>query len=88
MRKARAVHGDGGTAQRQKAQTGAVRWGRLSFGASLAAVIVAAAAIVTVFAVPRARSGPQRARPSGIPASITDAQINLTGLSPVRCVPR
>ena len=88
MRKARAVHGDGGTAQRQKARTGAVRWGRLSFGASLAAVIVPASAMVTVFAVLRARSRPQPARPSGIPASITDAQINSTGLSPARCVPR
>ena len=52
-------------------------------------MILAGAAIVTVFAVMRARGGPQVARPSGIPASVSDAQINLMGLSPVpvRCAP-
>jgi protein SCO1 len=49
----------------------------------LAAIIVAGAAVVTVFAVIRARGGPQPARPVGIPASVSDAQINLMGLSPV-----
>jgi cytochrome oxidase Cu insertion factor (SCO1/SenC/PrrC family) len=62
---------------------GAAPRGRLAFWASLAAIIVAGAAVVTVVAVMRARSGPQLARPSGIPASVSDAQVNLMGLSPV-----
>jgi cytochrome oxidase Cu insertion factor (SCO1/SenC/PrrC family) len=61
----------------------AARRGGFAFWAILAAMILAGAAVVTVFAVVRARSGPQLARPSGIPASISDAQINLMGLSPV-----
>jgi len=60
-----------------------VRRGRLRFLASLAAVILAGAAVVTVFAVMRAGDGAQPARPSGIPASVSDAQINLMGLSPI-----
>lgn len=56
---------------------------RRGFLASLAAVILAGAAVATVFAVMRARGGPQVARPSGIPAIVSDAQINLMGLSPV-----
>ena len=56
---------------------------RRGFLASLAAVILAGAAVVTVFAVMRARGGPQVARPSGIPPIVSDAQINLMGLSPV-----
>jgi cytochrome oxidase Cu insertion factor (SCO1/SenC/PrrC family) len=63
--------------------TGISQRGRLVFWASLAAIILAGAAAVTVFAVMRAGSGPQLARPSGIPASVSDAQINLLGLSPV-----
>ena len=62
---------------------GAAHRGRLAFWASLAAIILAGAAVATVFAVTRARSGPQLARPTGIPASVSDAQINLMGLSPV-----
>ena len=62
---------------------GASRRGRLAFWASLAAMILAGAAVVTVVAVTRARGGPQLARPTGIPASVSDAQINLMGLSPV-----
>ena len=50
-------------------------------------MILAGAAVVTVFAVTRARSGPQLARPTGIPASVSDAQINLMGLSPVPARP-
>ena len=46
-------------------------------------MILAGAAVVTVFAVMHARGGPQVARPSGIPASVSDAQVNLMGLSPV-----
>ena len=57
--------------------------GRLAFWTSLAAMILAGTAVVTVFAVMRDRSGPQVARPTGIPASVSDAQINLMGLSPV-----
>ena len=60
---------------------------RRGFLASLAAVILAGAAVVTVFAVMRARGGPQVARPSGIPAIVSDAQINLMGLSPVPAGP-
>jgi len=62
---------------------GAARRGRLAFWAILAAMALAGAAVVTVAAVVHARSGPQLARPSGIPASVSDAQINLMGLSPV-----
>jgi cytochrome oxidase Cu insertion factor (SCO1/SenC/PrrC family) len=64
------------------ASTGASRRGRLAFWASLAAIILAGAAVVTVVAVTHA-GGPQLARPSGIPASVSDAQINLMGLAPV-----
>jgi cytochrome oxidase Cu insertion factor (SCO1/SenC/PrrC family) len=62
---------------------GAARRGRLAFWASLAAIILAGAAVATIVAVTRASSGPQLARPTGIPASVSDAQINLMGLSPV-----
>jgi cytochrome oxidase Cu insertion factor (SCO1/SenC/PrrC family) len=65
------------------AAAGTTRRGRLAFWAILAAVILAGTAVVTAFAVMRARSGPQMARPSGIPASVSDAQVNLMGLSPV-----
>jgi cytochrome oxidase Cu insertion factor (SCO1/SenC/PrrC family) len=74
---------DAAAARPGPAPTGARRRSRLGFWASLIAVIVAGAAIVTVFAVMRARSGPRLARPSGIPASVSDAQVNLMGLSPV-----
>jgi cytochrome oxidase Cu insertion factor (SCO1/SenC/PrrC family) len=63
--------------------TGASPRGRLAFWAGLAAIIVAGAAVITVVAVMRAGGGPQLARPTGIPASVSDAQINLMGLSPV-----
>jgi cytochrome oxidase Cu insertion factor (SCO1/SenC/PrrC family) len=61
---------------------GASQRAGLVFWVSLAAIILAGATVVTAFAV-RGRSGPQLARPSGIPASVSDAQINLMGLSPV-----
>jgi cytochrome oxidase Cu insertion factor (SCO1/SenC/PrrC family) len=62
---------------------GAARQGRLAFWAALAAIILAGAAVITVVAVTHAGSGPRLARPTGIPASVSDAQINLMGLSPV-----
>lgn len=62
---------------------GASRRGRLAFWAALAAIILAGVAVVTAVAVTRATSEPQLARPTGIPASVSDAQINLMGLSPV-----
>jgi cytochrome oxidase Cu insertion factor (SCO1/SenC/PrrC family) len=62
---------------------GAAWQGRLAFWASLAAIILAGAAVITVVAVTHAGSGPRLARPTGIPASVSDAQINLMGLSPV-----
>jgi cytochrome oxidase Cu insertion factor (SCO1/SenC/PrrC family) len=69
----------------QPAPVPAGTWQRVGpvFWVSLAAIILAGAAVVTVFAVLRAGSGPQLARPSGIPADVSDAQINLMGLSPV-----
>jgi cytochrome oxidase Cu insertion factor (SCO1/SenC/PrrC family) len=70
-------------AQPAPVPAGAAQRSRLAFWASLAAIILAGAAVVTVAAVMRASSGPQLARPSGIPASVSDAQINLMGLSPV-----
>jgi cytochrome oxidase Cu insertion factor (SCO1/SenC/PrrC family) len=57
------------------------RHGRRMFAASLAAVIVAAGTIVAVFAVVRANSTQLPPRPSGIPASVTDSQVNLMGLA-------
>jgi cytochrome oxidase Cu insertion factor (SCO1/SenC/PrrC family) len=65
------------------AAAGVSRRGRLAFWAALAAILLAGAAVITVVAVIRARSGPQPARPTGIPANVSDAQINLMGLSPV-----
>ena len=62
---------------------GASRRGWLAFWASLAAIILAGGAVVAVVAVTHSGRGPQLARPSGIPASVSDAQINLMGLSPV-----
>ena len=58
-----------------------------AFWAALAAIILAGAAVITVVAVVHARSGPSLARPEGIPASVSDAQINLMGLSPVPVSP-
>jgi cytochrome oxidase Cu insertion factor (SCO1/SenC/PrrC family) len=64
------------------------RWrGRLLFGASLAAAVVAGAAVAVVFALVRSAGGSQPQRPSGIPASVTDGQVNLMGLSPVPSAP-
>jgi cytochrome oxidase Cu insertion factor (SCO1/SenC/PrrC family) len=82
MREADRAEG-AGAARPAPVSAGAARRGRLAFWASLAAVILAGAAVVTVVAIVRARSGPQLARPSGVPASVSDAQINLMGLSPV-----
>jgi cytochrome oxidase Cu insertion factor (SCO1/SenC/PrrC family) len=62
---------------------GASPRGMRAFWVSLAAIILAGAAVITVVAVVHAGSGPQLARPTGIPASVSDAQINLMGLSPV-----
>jgi cytochrome oxidase Cu insertion factor (SCO1/SenC/PrrC family) len=58
------------------------RRGRWLFAASLAAVVLAGAAVAGGFALSRAH-GNQLQRPSGIPASVSDSQINLMGLSPV-----
>jgi len=74
-------------AQSASVPAGRARRGRPGFWAGLAAVILAGAAVVTVFAVMRARGGPEMARPSGIPVSVSDAQINLMGLSPVPARP-
>jgi cytochrome oxidase Cu insertion factor (SCO1/SenC/PrrC family) len=62
---------------------GASPRGMRAFWVSLAAIVLAGAAVITVVAVVHAGSGPQLARPTGIPASVSDAQINLMGLSPV-----
>ena len=69
--------------QAAPASPDAARRGQLAFWAILAAMILAGAAVVGVVAVVHARGGPQLARPTGIPASVSDAQINLLGLSPV-----
>ncbi len=61
----------------------ASRRGMRAFWIALAAIILAGAAVIAVVVVVHARSGPQLARPEGIPASVSDAQINLMGLSPV-----
>ena len=62
------------------------RRGRWLFAASLAAVVLAGAAVAGAFALVRAH-GSQFQRPSGIPASVSDSQINLMGLSPVPTSP-
>lgn len=86
MRK-RTTPGEAAPARQGPARASAARRGWLGFAASFAAVVLAAVALVAIFAVMRARTGPQLARPSGIPASVTDAQINLMGLSPVPARP-
>jgi cytochrome oxidase Cu insertion factor (SCO1/SenC/PrrC family) len=67
----------------EAARAGAALRGRLGFWAILAAMILAGAAVVSVVAVVHARSGPRLVRQSGIPASVSDAQASLMGLSPV-----
>ena len=86
MRKRTTVK-EAAPALQDTALAGAARRGRLRFAASLAAAVLAAAAAVTVFAVMRAGTGATLERPSGIPASVTDAQINLMELSPVPARP-
>ncbi|HEX6453342.1 MAG TPA: SCO family protein [Trebonia sp.] len=58
------------------------RRGRFAYAISMLAVLIAGAAVVAVFAAMRARGG-QPPRPSGIPAGVTDSQVNLMGLSPL-----
>jgi cytochrome oxidase Cu insertion factor (SCO1/SenC/PrrC family) len=58
------------------------RRGWLVLAVSLAAVLVAGAAAAGALAAKGSRGGPHR--PTGIPASVSDAQVNLMGLSPVR----
>jgi cytochrome oxidase Cu insertion factor (SCO1/SenC/PrrC family) len=59
------------------------RRGRLLYAASLAAVVVAGAAVAAAVGLTRSSANSQPQRPSGIPASVTDSQINLMGLAPV-----
>jgi cytochrome oxidase Cu insertion factor (SCO1/SenC/PrrC family) len=70
-------------AQPGSVSAGTSRRGMRAFWVILAAIILAGASVITVVAVVHARSGPPLARPEGIPASVSDAQINLMGLSPV-----
>ena len=63
-----------------------LRRGRLLLAAGLAAVVVAGAAAAGAFALTRTH-GSQPQRPSGIPASVSDSQINLMGLAPVPGAP-
>jgi cytochrome oxidase Cu insertion factor (SCO1/SenC/PrrC family) len=62
------------------------RRSRWLFAASLAAVVIAGAAVGGAFALVRAHDS-QPQRPSGIPASVSDSQIDLMGLSPVPAAP-
>jgi cytochrome oxidase Cu insertion factor (SCO1/SenC/PrrC family) len=62
------------------------RRGRLMFAVGLAAAVLAGAAVAAVFAVVRSPAG-QPQRPSGIPANVTDSQVNLMGLSPLPSSP-
>lgn len=62
-------------------ETTVTRGKRWPYLASLAAAVIAGAAVAGVFAL--TRSSPQPQRPSGIPATVSDGQINLMGLSPV-----
>jgi cytochrome oxidase Cu insertion factor (SCO1/SenC/PrrC family) len=55
----------------------------IAFWAMLTAIIVAGASVITVIVVSHRNGAAQLARPSGIPASVSDAQINLMGLTPV-----
>lgn len=75
----------------QKTDAGAtpaagVRRGRWLLAAGLAAVVVAGAATAGALALTRTH-GSQPQRPSGIPASVSDSQINLMGLAPVPAAP-
>ena len=62
------------------------RRSRWLFAAGLVMAVLAGAAVAAVFALVRS-PGSQSLRPSGIPASITDSQVNLMGLSPVQASP-
>jgi cytochrome oxidase Cu insertion factor (SCO1/SenC/PrrC family) len=62
------------------------RANRWLFAAGIVMVLLAAAAVAVAFALVRSPA-PQSLRPSGIPASITDSQVNLMGLSPVQASP-
>ena len=70
----------------QAAPPASPRRGRWLFAAGLAAVVIAGAAIAGASALGRSH-GSQPQRPSGIPASVSDSQINLMGLSPVPATP-
>jgi len=62
------------------------RRSRWLFAAGIVMVVLAGAAVAVAFALVRSPGG-QSLRPSGIPASITDSQVNLMGLSPVQARP-
>jgi len=57
--------------------------GRWLYAASLAAAVLAGAAVAAAFGLARSSGSGQPQRPSGIPASVTDSAINLMGLAPV-----
>jgi hypothetical protein len=59
---------------------------RLPVTAGLATLLIAAVATATAYAVIH-RDSSQPPRPSGIPATIPDSQVNLMGLSPVPARP-
>ena len=54
--------------------------------ASIVMLVVAGGAVAAAFAFIRPPAA-QSLRPSGIPASITDSQVNLMGLSPIQASP-
>jgi len=62
------------------------RGNRWLLAASIVMLVLAGAAVAVAFALIRSPAA-QSLRPSGIPASITDSQINLMGLSPVQASP-
>jgi cytochrome oxidase Cu insertion factor (SCO1/SenC/PrrC family) len=62
------------------------RASRWLLAAGIVMVVLAGAAVALAFALARSPA-PQSLRPSGIPASITDSQANLMGLSPVQASP-
>ena len=75
-----------GAVRAQTAPAASPRRGRWLVAASLAAVVIAGAAVAGTFALTRSH-GSQPQRPSGIPASVSDSQINLMGLSPLPATP-
>jgi cytochrome oxidase Cu insertion factor (SCO1/SenC/PrrC family) len=63
------------------------RRNRLLILSGLTAIVIAATAVASAYAVGRRTQNPPAIRPAGIPASVPLSRINLMGLSPVPARP-